>query len=468
MANTRIKPGLGKRMVDGKSSRLAGEVRYSPCRRGETTAMAYRKDLITDDAARALKVPDKGSRLHSERLPKNHYIRLWASGVRSYMVVARGPGGKQTWFVVGNVAHATIKELREDGDKIIGRIKQGLAPREAAPETLRAIAEVWFARVGDKAITAAEKRRRLDRYLLPRLGDMPLNDVRKVHVTKMLDTIEDKHGARTADMVCVDLQVIARWHAERTDGYVVPFLSMAKRDTAGSRERTLTDDEIRLVWAAAGEEKAGPFGAIIKVLLTTAQRADKVLTMTWDAVDETGKWTLPKSSHASAKGHPAWLILPGLALDAVRAQPRLGARPWIFPAYRGDGPIRGTGMLKASFDTMLPAGFPAWTLHDLRRTARTLMARACRPAPEPGDETKTVPLVPVHIGELALGHKLQGVLAVYNRHDHASEINDALAILARLIEQVLDGGSSAEPLQPRLPGNVVPLRPGDGVAALAG
>jgi integrase len=433
--------------------------------------MAYRKDLITDDAARALKVPEKGSRLHSERLPKNHYIRLWASGVRSYMVVARGPGGKQTWFVVGNVAHATIKELREDGDKIIGRIKQGLSPREAAPETLRAIAEVWFARVGAKAITAAEKRRRLDKLLLPRLGDMALADIRKAHVSKMLDAIEDKNGARTADMVYVDLVVIARWHAERTDGYVVPFLAMAKRDTAGSRERTLDDDELRLVWAAAGDEKAGPFGAIIKVLLTTAQRADKVTSMTWDSVDlGTGKWTLPKSSHAAAKGHPAWLILPDLALDAIKAQPRLGARPWIFPAYRGDGPIRGTGMLKASFDAMLPAGFPGWTLHDLRRTARTLMARACRPAPEPNDETKTAPLVPVHIGELVLGHRLQGVLAIYNRHDHASEINDALAILARLIAQVLDGGSSADPLQPRLPGNgnVVPLRPGDGAAARAG
>jgi integrase len=430
--------------------------------------MAYRKDLISDDAARALKVPDRGSRLYSDRLPKNHYVRVWASGVRSYTVVARGPGGRQQWVTVGDVAHTPVKDLRDDGNEIIGRIKQGLSPREVAPETLRAIADNWWQRVGCKAITAGEKRRRIDKYLLAYLGDMPLADIRKAHVTKMLDAIEDRNGARTADMVYVDLAVIARWHAERCDGYVVPFLSMTKRDAAGSRKRTLDDDELRLVWAAAGE--GGPFGAIIKVLLTTAQRADKVLGMRWADVDlDTGKWTLPKSDHAAAKGHPASLILPGLALDAVKAQPRHGNRPWVFPAYRGDGPIAGTGMLKRDFDAMLPAGFPGWTLHDLRRTSRTLMARACRPAPEPNDEKKTAPLVPIHIAELVLGHKLQGVLAVYNQHDHLAEINDALAVLARLIAQVLDDRSSAEPLQPRLPGNgnVVPLRPGDGAAALA-
>jgi integrase len=50
------------------------------------------------------------------------------------------------------------------------------------------------------------------------------------------------------------------------------------RNDAGDRKRKriLNDDEIRALWKADGM-----FGAIVKVLLLTAQRRDKVKTMKW-------------------------------------------------------------------------------------------------------------------------------------------------------------------------------------------
>jgi integrase len=66
---------------------------------------------------------------------------------------------------------------------------------------------------------------------------------------------------------------------------------------------------------------------------------------------------------------------------------------------------------------------PNWTLHDLRRTAKTLMARAgVRP----------------DISERVLGHVIAGVEGTYDRHSYADEKRDALEKLAAMIERILN------------------------------
>jgi integrase len=64
---------------------------------------------------------------------------------------------------------------------------------------------------------------------------------------------------------------------------------------------------------------------------------------------------------------------------------------------------------------------PSWTLHDLRRTARSLMARAG---------------VSSDIAELVLGHKIPGVRGVYDRHSYAAEKRDALERLSKLVTSI--------------------------------
>ena len=66
---------------------------------------------------------------------------------------------------------------------------------------------------------------------------------------------------------------------------------------------------------------------------------------------------------------------------------------------------------------------PNWTLHDLRRTAKTLMARAgVRP----------------DISERVLGHVIAGVEGTYDRHSYADEKREALEKLATMIERILN------------------------------
>ena len=65
---------------------------------------------------------------------------------------------------------------------------------------------------------------------------------------------------------------------------------------------------------------------------------------------------------------------------------------------------------------------PHWTLHDLRRTARSLMSRAG---------------VPADTAERVLGHVIPGVRSVYDRHSYAAEKREALEKLAALVERIV-------------------------------
>ena len=83
---------------------------------------------------------------------------------------------------------------------------------------------------------------------------------------------------------------------------------------------------------------------------------------------------------------------------------------------------------------MLPPGTPAWVIHDLRRTARSLMSRAgVRP----------------NIGERVLGHVIGGVEGVYDRHAYKGEKAGALAQLAALIAGIIDPRTNVVPIGKR-------------------
>jgi hypothetical protein len=98
--------------------------------------------------------------------------------------------------------------------------------------------------------------------------------VRRSHVIKMLDEIEDANGPVMADRTLAYVRKAFNWYATRDDQFSVPVVRGMARAKPKERARTrvLSDEEIRTIWPALGE--AGTFGAIVKTLLLTAQRRD--------------------------------------------------------------------------------------------------------------------------------------------------------------------------------------------------
>jgi integrase len=168
------------------------------------------------------------------------------------------------------------------------------------------------------------------------------------------------------------------------------------------------------------------------MLLLTAQRRDEVANMSRKEIGADRIWTIPAERYKTKR--PNHVPLSKAAYAVIEAQLIIDGCDYVF-ASRVNTPFSGFGGGKAALDkAVLDAmqrqaangakveRLPNWTLHDLRRTAKTLMVRAgVRP----------------DISERVLGHAIAGVEGTYDRHSYADEKRDALDRLAATIERIL-------------------------------
>jgi len=194
------------------------------------------------------------------------------------------------------------------------------------------------------------------------------------------------------------------------------------------RSRTLSDAEIRAVWAACEE---GDFGRIIKLLLITGARRSEIGGLQWSELDLAhGIMTIPATR--TKAGRELKLTLPPAALDILRSCPRKGDRQFLFGS-RGLAYSRW-GFAKMALDKRIAeAGhrLAPWGLHDLRRTAATRLAGlGVRP----------------DIIELTLNHAgpKEGLGGVYNHYPYQAEIASALAAWARALTNIIEGANGGD------------------------
>jgi integrase len=318
-----------------------------------------------------------------------------------------------------------VKEAREAARAFLGDPQKALAKSDAG--SFKEVAANFIKRHVDhkKLRSKKEIERCLNKYVYPRWGDRPFADLTRTDVNVLLDEIVDKHGPVQADMVLGIISSICTWYQSRNESYVSPIVKRMRRSNPVERRRTriLDDDEIRVFWEVASECRS--FGALVKVLLLTGQRLRKVAHLRWDDISADGIWTV--RTEPREKGNPGSLRLPPIALGIINAQPRLAGNPYVFVARNG-GPMNSFTERKQDIDRKLKARIPTmkpWVLHDLRRSARSLMSRR---------ELGVLP----HIAEQVLGHKIPGVEGIYDRHGYDEDKTDALNKLATLIARIVN------------------------------
>ena len=391
---------------------------------------------LTDSGVAALK-PRAERYAFPDPEMSGHYVRIQPSGAKAYVAVARTPAGKQVWTTIGAADVLSIDEARELARDAIKRIRAGLPAVETKPDSVDDVVKRWkkphlehkgaqHLKEDDPARyrlrSQREIRRMLDTHILPAWRDREFISIRRTDVTTLLDKVAEKHGDRAADYVLTVFSSIANWHARRVDDYTPPVIKGMKRQSIKeqARERTLTDDEIRIIWKAAPD--AGMFGSIIKLLLLTGQRVTRVAEMKWREVSDEGLWTMPLEPREKTNGGK--LQLPPAALEIVRAQRKVEGNDYVFAGrMRSDyyGPFKGLGQAKAVMDRA--TGMDGWVIHDIRRSARTLMSRA-------GIESE--------IAERVLGHAIAGVEKIYDRFEYTDEKGEALIKLAALVRDIVN------------------------------
>jgi integrase len=286
--------------------------------------------------------------------------------------------------------------------------------------TFAEISAEWYKRhVERKGLrTAAEIRRHLDRYVLPKWRNRKFLELRRIDVNNLLDEIADEHGGPQADAVLATIRAIMNWYEYRDEDYRNPIIRGMRRSEPVARERTLNATEVKLIWDAAGQ--CGIFGAAVKLLLLTGQRKDIVANMRWTDIGPDGTWTIPTSPRK--KSDIGKVKLPPMALDIIQAQPKIIGNSFVF-AGRGRVAYNSYGQGKDDLDALVPDVEP-WRLHDLRRTARSLMSQ--------------IDNIPTDLAERVLGHKIPGVRGVYDRYDRTEEKSKALQLLADKVRSIVD------------------------------
>jgi len=371
---------------------------------------------------------------------RGHWIRVQPSGTKSFWTVARDPKQKQIWTFVGPCDAMTIEEARAKARGMLTRVRAGLPAIEAKGETFDTVIADWHKRYveGKKLRTGDKMLSLIDRHISTELRSRVFTEIHREDITALLDKVQDENGAPVADKVLTVVGSIMSWYATRHRNYVPCLVKgMRRTDPAKKeRDRVLNDDELRRVWDVAGQSRT--YGALIRMLLLTAQRLDKVLTMKWTDIspmkwpsNTPPVWTL--RTELREKGNIAAVELPAAALAILDALPRYASNPYVF-AGRGQQHMSASGVFKAKFDAKLPSAMPPWRLHDLRRTARSLMSRAG---------------VSSEHAERVMGHSIGGVEQIYDRHAYLSEKSEALAKLANLIDGIVNPRANVVPMAKR-------------------
>jgi integrase len=386
------------------------------------------RKTMSDKGVAALKPRAKRYAVGDPELT-GHWIRIQPTGAKSFWAVANNPDGRQIWSHIGACDAMSIDAAREQARTILQRVRAGLPAVAARGETLGTVTDNWLKRHVER--TGLRSRDKvidlLNRHISPEFRAREFTTIRRSDVVALLDEIEDDHGAPQADLVLSIIRRVMFWYASRTDDYVPPLVKGMRRTNPEerARDRVLSDDELRAVWKVAGE--SGVYGVLIRLLLLTGQRLSAVLKMKWTDIspmkwpsNEPPVWTV--ATAAREKGNIGAVELPAAVLAVLEALPRFADNPYVL-AGRGSSHIAYSGNPKRAFDAKLPASTPRWTLHDLRRTARSLMSRAG---------------VSSDHAERAMGHAIRGVEGVYDRHQYMDEKSAALAKLANLIDSIVN------------------------------
>jgi integrase len=193
-----------------------------------------------------------------------------------------------------------------------------------------------------------------------------------------------------------------------------PKRSRAERLKAASNGgRALSDNEIRQLWQTAG--RFGSFGALVRLALLTALRRGE-LAQIERARDLLADRIVVRPEHAKT-GAQHEVPLTAL-MRKVIAGSQISTSPLAFPSSKTGGRLKGWTKLVAKLQQASGVDF---RLHDLRRTARTLMSRLG---------------VAEDLAELAIGHVRADLIARYNkdtawegRRDAFTRVSDHVAAL---------------------------------------
>jgi integrase len=380
------------------------------------------------------------------------YLIVQPSGHKSYAVRYRFQGEPRK-LTLGFPSLATARKLAQEALDKVGEGIDPAAEKQAAKEEgndlFSAVAEQFIqrhVRPNTRPTSARQTEQWLAREVLPKWGKKRIQDITKRNVLDLLDGIVDRGGGLSANRVLATTRKMFNWAVQRGIITASPVAGIKAPLAERSRDRILSDDELRWAWLAS--DRIGyPFGPMAKLLLLTGQRRNEVAGMTSGETDlDNREWVIP--AERSKNGQPHSVALSDAAVSVIASLPRIENDKGFLFTTTGETAVSGFSRAKRALDAAMidiaeaergaELEIPRWTFHDLRRTAASGMARLGIALP---------------VIEKVLNHSsgsFGGIVGVYQRHSFSDEKRTALQAWANFVLSTVGGRAE----------NVVPLRAG--------
>lgn len=381
-------------------------------------------------------------------------LRVMPSGRKSYVVEYRlGAGGRQApkrRFTIGQHGSPwTPDSARKRAIEILADVIKGKDPvaerqeiRRTRDETVGYYVEAFIERYAKKEQKSwRETERTLQREFVPRLGRKKPKDVTRREIADCIDGVADRAPVM-AHRTFAYVRRFFAWCVEQGFLETSPCVGMKPPSAGKARERVLNDEELTAIWRGV-ETLPFLWTAVFKLLILTGQRKNEVIGMEWSEVDlDAGLWKIPGRRTKNGRAHE--VPLTPLMVEIIRSLPRIEGSPFVFTTT-GKKPMAGQSRIKQALDATIEraespkvgiednsASIPHWTVHDIRRTAATGMARLG---------------VPPHVADALLNHKggvVSGVAAVYIRYGYLDERRAALETWEAHVVSLLSSDSGGE------------------------
>lgn len=399
---------------------------------------------LTAKAIEAAKPSDKRQEI-PDGIVRGLYLVVQPSGAKSWALRYRH-AGKPCKLTLGRWPMVSLKDAREAAAEAIETVDRGDNPAIEKRETkaaklqeqlegrnkIRNLLDQFDKRHLVKLKSHKQVRDFLDRFVLEPWGDREIQAIKKRDVIELIDEIADSGRGITANRVLAHLRKFLNWCVERDIIALNPASGVKPPVHENGRDRVLSDDEIRLFWKAC-EGVGYPFGPIGKLLLLTGQRRGEVSEMT-DSEIGGNEWNLDASRTKNKRAHSVPISqVAGAILAGVE---RIAGKAGYVFTTTGKTPVSGFSKAHsviaakmaeiASEEAGEAVTIPHWTLHDLRRTCETGMARL-RVSQEIIDRVTN------HISGQ---HRM---VRTYNHHDYADEKREALEAWAAAVADIVEG-----------------------------
>lgn len=377
------------------------------------------------------------------KAPKSSKDEVGVIGYRGLVVIVY-PGGEKVWTYrtrkdgrlyrerIGTYPGTTLREavrryaeLRDERSKgvdLAARRQRTVLEARRAPSVADLADDYIERHAKPNKRTWRQDAAMLKADVLPRWARLKAKSIERSDVNALLDAIVDRGAPMQAGKVLALVRKLFNFGIERGVLAVNPATRIPRPTRPRIRDRVLADDEIRAFWHGLDQSKVRKqIRAALRLQLLTGQRIGEVLGARWCDVDlEAGTWLVPATRSKNRREH--MVPLSPAAVSVLKDQLAIGAL--VFPAARGDQPIRSEVAAHELAEALPKLGAGKFTTHDLRRTVETRLA-----ALGFGREVR----------DRVLNHVDRSVGAThYNRHDYLVEKRRALEAWATALAAVLD------------------------------